>query len=84
MTTRNIKDQIITLKTVTAEVSSSKDAAIAFLRKAGIISKPVRKAKVSGLAAFVSPSQGQWVTRTAGKKAAVKHTATRKTCSKKH
>ncbi|MEJ6981714.1 hypothetical protein WG906_14705 [Pedobacter sp. P351] len=99
MTTRSITDQITTLKTVTAEVSSSKDAALAFLLKAGIISEPVRNAKISGLsivkasdqqatltrlAAFASSSRGQFSGRTTGKKASVKHTGTRKTSSKKH
>ena len=53
MTTRSIKDQVQTIKAARATASSSKEAAIAFLRDAGIIGNtpaPVGKVKESGVA----------------------------------
>lgn len=53
MTTRSIKDQVQTIKAARATASLSKEAAIAFLRDAGIIGngpKQVGKSRKSGAA----------------------------------
>lgn len=46
MTANSINNQIITIKAVTKEASSSREAAIAFLRKAGIIGEFPKSVKV--------------------------------------
>ena len=46
MTTRSISTQVETIKNATQKASSSKEAAVAFLRQAGIIGKSVKRVKV--------------------------------------
>lgn len=47
MTTRSISNQVKTIKSATAKATASKEAAVAFLRQAGIIGKsPVTVVKV--------------------------------------
>lgn len=43
MTTRSITEQVHTIKKATAKASSSKQAAIVFLRNAGIIENKISK-----------------------------------------
>jgi hypothetical protein len=80
MTTRSINDQVHTIKSATEKASSSKETAIAFLRKAGIIDVvAVGKAKEI----FIQQEESKRATPKTAKDKNTKHPAVKKASPKK-